>query len=739
MQSSTNDATKVIRKSGPLPVACKQCQKKKTKCNLDTPCPTCRKTYVIHSRDHNLCSSNETYSGVTCTRELPEPYQGIFQSRLDRIHDLERLLEESSSGAVSRNSVAPNSPISRSVLRDLLPRSSPSPLTTPPIHFSGSDPLSASAGVNTSDSQSTLPRRTPSFVADQGNDAAQVLEFLAWGRRKDQVFHEAPENESGPRQHTESDEGRSHLMNAARTPQLEMLQMLLPSQDVVKTLVDFHSRCLSWYHGCYNSVTFVKELEEFYSVYRGSLHNQPVNLQWMALTFAILTGSITCASDSNLSLWGFNDIERSRLAREWYRATITCLNLSDYLETHTIYSVQAVSTLTISAHIIGMSNSQSVLLASANRIAQSLGLHRLGSEPTPTETNLSTEAVAKLRKRETGRRVWCQLCTQDWFSIPFSESFALNPQQFNTGKPMNCNDDSDVPLLVTTPSVTSYCNYLYDIAALMPQLQTAMNMCKTDFTKYEQVLSYDEKMRELATRYMPTFLSSNSPVTTALPVFTTWARRSLAICAAHKIIMIHRKFLGQSFTNPASFSFTRRTCIAASKTIIKEVQAASDQNGPVLWIDQAFTVAAGIILCLDAYHREKSEPEFEEHKNLVKHSALSYLSKFSPFSKIASRGITLLSFLVNELGKPDAPQPSGGGNISSRKHHHGEGGNSGRKRRRTFEPPPDLSLPPTNSADGADSHTDFAYNAFTEMLGFGDQYIFDNWSEFDISQLGNIV
>lgn len=511
--------------------------------------------------------------------------------------------------------------------------------------------------------------------------------------------------------------------------------MLLPSQESVGQLVEFHDRCLVWYHGSYNTITFQKELQTFYTLYKGGLRDPNINLQWVALLFSIIAGSITCTSKQTASMWGFHEEERARLSKEWYEATVTCLYLSGYLEMHTIYSVQAISTLTISAHIIGMSNSQSVLLASANRIAQSLGLHRLGSEPTETAEITDRNITARI-KRETGRRIWCQLCTQDWFSIPFSESYALNHRYFNTTKPENCNDDNVIPLPPNVPSITSYCNYLYEIASLMPELQDAMNSSKTAYTRYEQVLSYDEKMRQLATQYMPTFLSTSFPVTSNLPVFTTWARRSLAICAAHKIIMIHRKFLGTSFTNSA-YSFTRRTCIAASKTILKEARAAFDLNGPVLWIDQAFTVAAGIILCLDAYHRESSEAEFAEHKKLAI-EAIEYLKNFSPFSKIASRGISLLSLLTNGLENISDSQPVEVRGSSSRKRSGGTpGGRGNEKRRKTFNLPNlmhNLSANIPEPSDIVVSPSHLAWNAFSDVLGpqtgFGEDNLFGDLFDF---------
>jgi hypothetical protein len=574
------------------------------------------------------------------------------------------------------------------------------------------------------------------------DDAATVLEFLAWGRRKDHDFHDAPENESGPRRHSTVEDDLlipGTLADSISGPQLDLLEILLPNKEHIYQLVQFHGRCLLWYHGSYMAAILEEEVNTFYSEYNGNMRHREVNLQWVALLFAVLTGSITCASVAKASSWGFKEDERARLSKQWYNATKMCLNLSNYMETHTIYSVQAISTLTISAHILGFSNSQSVLLATASRLAQSLGIHRLGEETAAADVSSVTE-LKRRRKRETGRRLWIQLCTQDWFSIPFSESYSLNSAFFNTAKPLNCSDEDMYPLPQATPTITSYCNYLFEIAALIPQLQDAMASSNTPFTKYEQVLLYDEKMRKLATAYMPTFLS-NAPVSPTWPVYVPWARRSLAICLAHKIIMIHRKFLGLSFTNSA-FSFTRRTCIAAAKTILKEARAASDDSGPVLWIDQAFVVAAGIILCLDAFHRKPIEAEYVEHKRLGE-EAIAYLSLFST-SSIAARGIKLLSFLTAELVIGEEIGHNMTSNGSSRKRANTAAADSLPPEKRTkvfnlsgfIRSINSTQLPDTPMLDESESAAEIAWGMFQESFppqtGLGDQNLFHDFFEFEL-------
>jgi hypothetical protein len=586
------------------------------------------------------------------------------------------------------------------------------------------------------DEATTSPIDNDPLQPADTDDAATVLEFLAWGRKKDIEYGTSPEQNSGPRRLSARDEDEvitsNILYEASRDTRLDVLEALLPKKTHIARLVEYHSSTILWYHGSYSSAVFKDDLDIFFREYEGDVRHQDLNLQWLGLLFAIIAGSITCAPPSICESWGFSSEERNVLSQRWYEATVTCLEIAGYIEVHTIYSVQAIATLTIAAHILGKSNSQSILLASAGRIAQSLGLHRLGPESATAATSKE-----QLRQREAGRRVFNQLCTQDWFQIPFSESYSLNPRFFTTAKPLNCNDDDMVPQPSNVPTQASYCNYRYDIAALMPQLLDAMAGCNTLFTKYEQVLHYDEKMRKLATACIPTFLSTNAPVAADWPIYVGWARRSLAICASHKIIMIHRKFLGLSFTNSA-FSFTRRTCIAASKTILKEALSGTDEQGPILWIEQAFSVAAGIILSLDILHRSAHEREFEEHTRLVA-DAIGYLRRFE-HSKIASRGVQLLSGLQREL--------QGGGRMSNKKRarptENGELPLSLGKRARTFNVESFISsvsqdLQVTTSPTASNSNApvsveDASWNSFMNMLppqtGFGGQSLFDDLLSF---------
>lgn len=116
--------------------------------------------------------------------------------------------------------------------------------------------------------------------------------------------------------------------------------------------------------------------------------------------------------------------------------------------------------------------------------------------------------------------------------------------------------------------------------------------------------------------------------------------------------MLHRSFLGKSLTDQ-TFEHTRKACMDASKTILKEARQALDTGeGPMLWIDQAFMVAAGITLSLDIFHRKNTDPEYDEHRKHVE-TTIRMLSRFDK-SMIAVRGVRLLTSLLAEQARLSA-------------------------------------------------------------------------------------
>lgn len=438
-----------------------------------------------------------------------------------------------------------------------------------------------------------------------------------------------------------------------RATSIALLHLHIPDMPQIWYLVDYHEKYLLWYHGCYHGPTFRAELCDALQRNDDRLVLGKLNLQWVALLFSVMAGSVACASAGMLESWGFGKLDIARLPPQWYEATLTCLHLAGYTRNHSIYAVHAITTLSMSAHPLGFSEELAVLLSAAQKIAQSLQLDRLDSKndsEVVDETSSETHRK-RILQREVGRRLWSQLCVQDWFSLPSGGSL-VPPNDFTTIKPSNRDHVTMAHIDDTYPTYVSYGNYLNDIAKLMAEHHIEMARACTPYTRYEKVLLFDKKMRKLA-KEIPGYFSVTTPIDPSWPVFIPWARRSLTICFAHKIIMIHRAFISSSFTSPA-FQITRNTCIAAAKTILKEAKQDQEEDEPRIWIDQAFCVAAGIILCLDVMHRSEGDSSIDPHTELVE-ECIGRMQRLQP-SAMAVRGTKVLSVLLTE--SKQAPRPT---------------------------------------------------------------------------------
>lgn len=224
---------------------------------------------------------------------------------MDRVDELEARLEERHDQPLSEEPLSLTEDASASPRHDEMPNS--------PLH------------------DATAPLSTDT------SDTATVLEFLAWGRKKDVDYGSSPEHTSGPRRFSvEHDTVTTSniITENSRDAQLDVLEALLPNRDLLSRLVEYHNSSVLWYHGSYSSTIFNQDLHLFLTEYESNIRSEELNLQWLGLLFSIITGSITCAPSSVRQSWGLSLAEKTVLSQRWYDATVTCLNLAGYVENH---------------------------------------------------------------------------------------------------------------------------------------------------------------------------------------------------------------------------------------------------------------------------------------------------------------------------------------------------------------------------------------------------------------------
>lgn len=106
---------------------------------------------------------------------------------------------------------------------------------------------------------------------------------------------------------------------------------------------------------------------------------------------------------------GFSTQEAHDLAKLMFSAAQAVLYASDFLSSHSLDHLQCIVLMGVyQFNVDDQSDASWALLGSAIKVAQNLGLSRLGPE-TESRKALWPEAWKSFRRREIGRRVWWNL------------------------------------------------------------------------------------------------------------------------------------------------------------------------------------------------------------------------------------------------------------------------------------------------------------------------------------------
>lgn len=566
---------------------CTRCSMRRQKCDRKDPCTRCVK-------------NNE---GSSCSRQWLDGYEPRIHRNYPKSRAATRTipLESSSDGAVREDEARDTSLTQNTTTTQL--SFSPQP------NFQGITNL---ANNEYFPSTATFINHTrPAVSVDPRSSQAE----------NERNFAECPVNETVTPSNLDAVSGRSHNRcfsagnsghlsgqshseHSPRNIEEDYLQTLMPTGRQILQLVKYHEAYLLWYHNCFHGPTFRNELVKALQT-SDILQLKSLDLRWCALLFSIMAASLACTSDSVACSWGFPKAQKRQLSKQWNEATTSCLTLGDYMSKPHIYSIQAIQVLGMSAHLNGNSNKQFVLFGVALRIAQNLGLQRLSQDPeldcfTTDGAEKSESRINLLIKRETGRRIWIQMCNQDWFSTPSSEMYFINKQHFTTTRPHRIDDETMMLVDDSIPLGIDLGNYLYDTASLLVEFHDSIITLVDPAAKYEQVLKYDARLRVLGTRAPHQSFSAN--VTDgSKPQWAQWMRGLSSTLYEHKIMMIHRSFLGKSFIDPR-FAYTRWASLAASKRILREVELASaDVERPAFWCEQV-RIFSSIDILLERIH-----------------------------------------------------------------------------------------------------------------------------------------
>ncbi|KAF4773729.1 serine carboxypeptidase [Colletotrichum scovillei] len=462
-------------------LACRECTRKKRKCNKEIPCARCSRLglhcdrEVVHLRRNAVRHSAEIGFLETLRSTLQSTDPASARRAADlvaaRLEDL-----RSGSGQLTESTQTANLVEPGSGLED----------------DSGQDEVTGSQ----SKTRSSL--------------TVTALEHMAWGRSYGNCY---------PHLHCNCHQRRDPTITTSTTGLSPPLGLpdhtapslaLLPERATAEILISFHLEHIAWHHNSLHCPTFLQQCTTFWAT---GVYDQP---HWKHRD----AYPLTLPGCSPQDLFNF---------------MVDTLYKAHFLQNVSIYSIQAIVISTEVAHNLGLSQLNATLFSAAIRIAECLGIHKI----TKCSLELQTpdEIWDDILQREVGRRVWLQMVIQDHFAIPFTDSYGINPSHYSTSFPRNANDTDLIEAPEEVLTVSTYTRVLGGIAQLMPELADGMGPLRAQKPAREQyahVLRMDQKMREKV-QSIPRFLLQKDELLEGQCVWLGVARQSLAITAAEKV------------------------------------------------------------------------------------------------------------------------------------------------------------------------------------------------------------
>ncbi|KAL3493328.1 hypothetical protein BJX62DRAFT_223981 [Aspergillus germanicus] len=534
-----------------------------------------------------------------------------------------------------------------------------------PVPASAFAAAAAASHAPSSRNNNNTPQRPRNKIVDNvTEDAAVMLEFLALSRRR---ILEVAQVERQP-QPSEIRGG----VGVGVEERSEPLVVFTPNQ--VRSMMRYHQDYIAWIHNAVHLPTFREQCERFFADPAGDQWGL-----WLGLYYAMLAVTLYHMDPSLLREL---DIQQSphSLAELCYQKSIDSLNEADYMNNHSLFSLQAICLLIYIGHNIGQSDRISVLLACAVRIAQCLCLHRLGLDNnTPRDSTTPDEATIledmqqrrRLIEREISKRVWWFLVRQDWLQIPFNNTYTIHPTQFNTPMPFNC--DEEVAHMFDAQGVVdheqehytqgSYTMVLNHVAVLIWKTQD--KLCQQGHPDsvddglrrlYSEVIQADRELRELMEK-MPSFFRNDlsalseyqHPNQHQHPAHIRHQHKVLSLALAHKFYSIHRHFQIPSFKEPW-FAYTKLSCVPIMRRSLTTILSLPLENSPhTSIVRNMWTVNTQVITTAETEIRDlarRAAAFLHENENQTR-------------SRIAKRGVSLLNTLLAmdralEMGDYDA-------------------------------------------------------------------------------------
>ncbi|KAM0756145.1 hypothetical protein T439DRAFT_376387 [Meredithblackwellia eburnea MCA 4105] len=441
-----------------------------------------------------------------------------------------------------------------------------------------------------------------------------------------------------------------------------------PAHTASRLLISHAVDSLGWLlGGVVHGPTIHQELEEFLA--KGEKGFEEATPAWISLFFSLLVcGTLLCTEEKRHVL-GLQEADLRKLSKAWFRCTIATLYHANFLEEHSLHSLQTICVLALGGRDAWSAPLVATLLSTGLSMAQDIGLHHLGSDDAWNKgvRHLKTgEYVKALVTRETQKRVFWSLIREEWYSIIYRRSYALRPSQITTPLPLNTNDwDLSNGVAISHPpstfTVVSYLLFHIEHARCMQAVFEHMDSNPSPLDSFAFIQKAGDEIDQIG-KGVPEWMRSET-LTESMPPFADWMRTVWVISWEHKILTINRPFFHRALKGPTSSYVTigcsrselsriyvdpryepsRKRSIAAAESILRAAQNLGECR---VWTGLYHISAASFVLSLDLFQTLNPSTSYADgHRTLIR-EAIEMLQRIEPMSEIAERGAKMIGRLI---------------------------------------------------------------------------------------------
>ncbi|GAA6020296.1 hypothetical protein JCM11491_005321 [Sporobolomyces phaffii] len=611
-----------------IPQSCTECVRRKIKCDRQQPCSAC-----VRRKRTQYCSFED--EDVEAPWALATEVRAINR----RLAHLETLFQQQQQPSTSSSSLPrPEKVIKFDESPGIDARNAPSP--------AHSETESAAAELEDVAFSTRVPVLRALNAAAQGNTGPRY----SYPGRSDMELTEALtsilaepltfDQDGRPRSAVRLglDLAVSTLdLPAVRRDALAQILAVLPGPEISHFLIAKFFGEIEWDYKVLDPISFPLE----YHRYNEMLENGREDLVdplWIALFCMVLALSLEGfwsrpKGMKDLSLFrGLDEEGLKDLPSVWHDASLRALQLGEWGGSPRIRTIQCIILQGQYIQLFSSSGQTGRYLgwfASGVRVAQRLGLHRLGSDPNrmPPDDPALPPGSNNL-KREIAVRLWHHLVNIDSFlsDSPLFRCYLLHPSQYNTARPLNVNlsdlSRTDNQQVDPAPS-TVYTDASYQIVQcrIAEQVRAALDhlvLSERPFS-YQAVIEQDRAFEAILGSDVPAVFGWGRPPSLVPSARVAYERACLHEEISARIVRLNRPFFSRGYQAGSAYSYSTRQCIEHSKRLISSNLELLDLT-PSLWLTYTGTLASSIVLLMDLFHAidtEESESSIRERRDIL--------------------------------------------------------------------------------------------------------------------------